>query len=81
MVCTTGEERRVLARRGPDRTIDHRLASVSLYEAGLRAFGSLDRSTMLNGIASFNSLREDMRSFLLPFAQNQRVVTREVRRG
>lgn len=52
-------------------------ANVSSYEAGMQAFDTLDHTTKMNGLASYDRMRESIRGFLLPFAQSQRVVTKE----
>jgi hypothetical protein len=47
------------------------------YQAGLVEFSKLDRATMLNNLANYAQLRNDMTQFLQPFAQQSRVVTRQ----
>ena len=59
--------------------MDEREVEIPLtsYQAGLVEFSKLDRATMLNNLANYAQLRNDMTQFLQPFAQQSRVVTRQ----
>lgn len=54
------------------------VAQLSLYEAGMDALAALNPNEVRHQVTAFNSLRDDLRSFLAPFAREGKVVTSEV---
>jgi len=62
----------------PPEDPDSRL---SLEELGLRALERIPRDRALDGIRAFNSMRDDLKNFLRPFAQEGREVAEVDVRG
>ncbi|TDL20271.1 hypothetical protein BD410DRAFT_791045 [Rickenella mellea] len=54
-----------------------RIAGLSLEELGLRALQNLPRDRALDGIRAFNEMRDDLMTYLRPFAQEGKVVNEE----
>ncbi|KAI0266378.1 hypothetical protein BC834DRAFT_823692 [Gloeopeniophorella convolvens] len=52
-------------------------SKLSLEELGLRALERIPRDRALDGIRAFNSMRDDLKNFLRPFAQDGREVAED----
>jgi len=50
-------------------------STASLEELGMRALGNLPREKALDGIRAYNDMRDDLLSYLRPFAAEGRVVS------
>ena len=50
---------------------------VSLYEAGMKLLGRLDRRAALEGVWAMRQLGDKLKAYLEPFARDRRVVTKE----
>ncbi|KAF3932306.1 hypothetical protein ABW19_dt0206816 [Dactylella cylindrospora] len=49
----------------------------TLFDAGEKALGAIDRVRAIEGVMAYNILKEKVRSFLLPFAEEKRIVSPE----
>ena len=56
---------------------DEHEGPTSLHDAGLAALGKLDSTVAVDGVVATQSLAEELRVFLEPFARDGRVVTKQ----
>ncbi|KAJ1983040.1 hypothetical protein H4R33_004913 [Dimargaris cristalligena] len=56
----------------PEKDTD---SSVSLFDSGMRALATMGQSETIDGIIAYNRLRDELKSYLAPFASSGQVVT------